>query len=76
MTSVYIINGGPAENLMDEKYKGLYIKKYTRASAKDNKIKDKLLKKSTKEYFNDFIKNNTTIFNRSTIKVCKESLNI
>ncbi len=76
LTSVYVIHGGPARNLMDSKYEGLHIKQYYKATTRENKIKAKLVQRNTQEYFKDFIKHSDTTFNRNTIKICKEALEI
>lgn len=76
LTSVYVIHGGPAENLMDSKYENLHIKQYCKATTRETVVKSKLVKKNTKEYFKDFVKHSDTTFNRNTIKTCKEALKI
>ncbi len=76
LVSVYVIHGGPAENLMDSKYKDLHIKQYCRATSRETLVKEKVVKKNTKEYFKDFIKQSEFPLNRGTVKICKEALKI
>ena len=76
LTPVFVVHNCPMESLMDSKYKDLHIKKYYKASSRETKVQTKLVKKSTKEYFKDFMKQSSVPLNRNTIKTCKEALKI
>ncbi len=76
LTPVFVIQGCPAESLMDSKYKDLHIKKYYRASVREVGVKKKTARKTTDQYFKDFIKQSSITLNRNTVKVCKEALKI
>ena len=76
LNSVYVIHNCPPDHLLDSKYKGLYIRKKVRAATKKADVAKSSGKKNKKEYFNDFLKQSAVPLNRSTVKICREALNI
>lgn len=76
LVPVYVMHKCPKEGLLDSKYDGLFIRKYFKASEKNDSASDKDLRKTTAEYFTDFLKQSSMVYDRNTVKTCKSALGI
>lgn len=76
LNSVYVIHNCPPDHLLDSKYDNIYIRKKYKAPVKKADVKKSSGKKTTKEYFNAFLKQSNSVYNRTSIKICREALSV